>query len=218
VSDDGLAARLRAATQPMHSAAQGTRFIRALFRGRIERREYCLLLRNLHALYDALERGLVRNADTPALAPLPVPALLRAASLNSDLSHLHGTGWRELQLTAAMSDYVARIEQVSAGQPPLLAAHAYVRYMGDLSGGQLLGGIVGAALRLEGGRGTAFYRFDGDPTSLKAQFRTALDGLPVDAGTANAIVTEAIDAFARHVRLFRELGRAPPDAGAGAAG
>ena len=35
-------------------------------------------------------------------------------------------------------DYVNRINQISEEKPELLVAHAYTRYLGDLSGGQIL--------------------------------------------------------------------------------
>jgi heme oxygenase len=105
-----------------------------------------------------------------------------------------------------MRAYVARIESVTGTRPRLLAAHAYVRYMGDLSGGQLLRDIARRALSLRDERGTAFYAFAmGSPEALKAEFRRGLDALALPDGDSDAIVTEADDAFARHVALFEEL-------------
>jgi heme oxygenase len=40
-----------------------------------------------------------------------------------------------------------------------LLAHAYVRYLGDLSGGQIIGGRIKRAYGLKGKEGTAFYDF-----------------------------------------------------------
>ena len=205
----GLAARLRAATQPAHRLAEHSGFMRDLLQGRVHRGIYCLLLRNLHALYEALEAGLDRHADAPAVAPLRFPACYRTAPLARDLALLHGPGWDALPCVPAMHAHVARITQLSAQQPTLLAAHAYVRYLGDMSGGQLLAGIVRRALALDEHAGTAFYRFDEDVGAMKKAFRASLDALPVDAATADDIVAEAIDAFARHVILFDELETTP---------
>lgn len=41
-----------------------------------------------------------------------------------------------------------------------MLAHAYVRYLGDLSGGQVIGARIKKAYGLNGQDGTAFYRFD----------------------------------------------------------
>lgn len=179
----------------------------ALLQGRIEPGEYNVLLRNLHALYEALEEALDRHAALPHIAPLRIAALYRAPALAADLARLHGAHWRSLPLAAAMSDYIARIAVLAGADPAPLAAHAYVRYLGDLSGGQILRDLVRRALALGGNAGTAFYAFgsDDEVTLLKAAFRSAMDGLPVNDATAAAIINEARAAFALHIRFFNEL-------------
>jgi heme oxygenase len=207
MSQTGLAVRLRDATQPMHRLAERSAFMRGLMRGDVAPQVYVRFLRNLHALYDALERELDRHASLPLLAPVRMPELFRTTALVEDLCHLHGHGWATLALADAMKDYVARIRELGSEHPGLLAAHAYIRYMGDLSGGQLVGDVVRRALVLDHGAGTAFYRFaeGSDIPALKQRFRTALDGLPLDETACGAILDEANGAFEMHVRLFEEL-------------
>ena len=97
-------------------------------------------------------------------------------------------------------------------QPDLLVAHAYVRYLGDLSGGQMLARIVRESLALGSGPGVAFYDF-GHPEEvarLKQAFRDGLDAVPADEATMNAIVAEARLAFESHRRLFDELADSAP--------
>jgi heme oxygenase len=217
VSELRLAARLREATQALHRAAESSGVMRQILDGRIEAGAYCLLARNLHALYAALERALDRHAALPVVAPIRFPALFRTSALEEDLRYLHGADWAELPLAPAMRDYVARIDDLAAVRPALLSAHAYVRYMGDLSGGQMLRDIVRRALgRHDGdGAGTAFYAYGDavDAGEAKARFRSALDALPVDAVGADAIVAEANSAFGRHLLLFTELDGGPVAAG-----
>ena len=206
-----LSSKLKDATRELHRATENTGAMSTLLRGQVDRAHYCVLLRNLHALYGALEAALDRHATAPQVAPVRMPVLFRTAALGADLRVLHGPGWSELAVAAAMRSYVARLDEVARTQPPLLAAHAYVRYMGDLSGGQILRDIVGRALGLPDGAGIAFYTFagGGDGRNLKDRFREGLDALPVDEAVARAIVAEARDAFARHVALFEELHRPP---------
>jgi heme oxygenase len=61
----------------------------------------------------------------------------------------------------ALSDFISHINHLStsANGAPLLLAHAYVRYLGDLSGGQIIGGRIRRAYGLKGTEGTAFYDF-----------------------------------------------------------
>jgi len=110
-------------------------------------------------------------------------------------------------LQPAALGYVQRLQQLAADDPPLLVAHAYVRYLGDLSGGQLLSRIVAGAYGLVDGRGTRFYDFGpaGEPAALASALRRGLDALPVDGALAAAIIDEAREAFRRHQALFIEL-------------
>ena len=206
-----LSSRLKEATRELHRLAENSGGMGALLRGRVERAPYCLLLRNLHALYAALEDALDRHAALPQVAPVRMPVLYRTAALAADLRTLHGPCWDELTVAAAMQSYVARLAEVARTRPPLLAAHAYVRYMGDLSGGRILRDVIARTLALQDGAGIAFYTFAdaGDGRELKERFREGMDALPVDDALAQAIVAEARAAFARHVELFEELHRPP---------
>lgn len=205
-----LAERLRTATRELHRSVERAGLMPALLRGQLPRADYLLLLRNLHALYEALESGLARHADHPQLAPLQLPALARAGALAADLDALHGAGWAPaLPLCAATRAYVDRLRLLADHRPPLLAAHAYVRYLGDLNGGQVLARLVGQGLQLAPGQGVAFYDFGAaeQVAACSRAFRAGLDGIAPDEAAAQALVDEACDAFVRHRELFEQLQR-----------
>jgi heme oxygenase len=111
-----------------------------------------------------------------------------------------------VQPSVAAQTYVARIHEVANTQPELLVGHSYTRYLGDLSGGQILKGIAERAMNLTDG-GTAFYRFDAipDEKAYKVKYRQALDELPIDDAMAEQIVNEANDAFKLNMKMFQEL-------------
>lgn len=198
-----LAARLKDETRELHRAVERTAFVRALLHGTLEPGRYVLLLRSLHGLYAALEAGLEAHAADPRLAPFAEPALRRRAPLEGDLQALAGPGWRSLPTVPAAVRYIARLDALAAREPLRLAAHAYVRYLGDLSGGQLLAGIVARRI----GSATAFYGF-GDAAAVARcadALRLGLDGLGADPAVADAVVAEARTAFVLHGELFDEL-------------
>jgi heme oxygenase len=89
----------------------------------------------------------------------------------------------------------------------LLIAHAYVRYLGDLHGGQLLRRCVARVLQVEDGQGLDFYDFG--PAERVAQlihgFRVALNGLALEASEAEAMAQEARLGFALHIDIFEQL-------------
>jgi heme oxygenase len=205
-----LAARLRTATHELHRLVERAGLMPALLRGQLPMAGYLALLRNLQPIYAALESGLARHAAHPQLAPLPLAGLARAPALAADLESLHGPGWAlDLTLCAAAQAYVGRLQQLADHQPALLAAHAYVRYLGDLNGGQVLARRVGQALRLSPGQGLAFYDFGPDEQAA-AQARALRDGLDAiapDEPAAQALVDEACAAFERHRELFEQLER-----------
>lgn len=210
-----LAQRLKAETKALHTAAERSRFMGVLLRGQMSRAPYCAMLRNLHSIYAALESALARRARHPVIAPVFLPGLVRTDALVDDLLAVHGADWAiAFELLPTSLRYVAHLQAIEAAQPERLLAHAYVRYLGDLSGGQMLRRIVAASMglpRAQGaGCGTAFYDF-GDAASTRAltlTFRAGLDDVVVDDEGADAIVAEARLAFEWHLRLFDELARA----------
>lgn len=203
-----LADRLRTETRALHTTAERSSFMRVLLRGRMARTAYCALLRNLHAIYAALEPALARHAGHPLLAPVSLSALRRLSALEHDLRVLHGPAALDaLALQPAAACYAARLHDLDAARPELLLAHGYVRYLGDLSGGQMLRGIVAASPAIDGAGAVAFYDF-GDPARTRAltqALRAGLASLSVAGTQADELVDEAKLAFALHHRLFEEL-------------
>jgi len=206
-----LAQRLKAATAEDHRRVERSGVMVTLLRGRIERVDYLALLRNLHALYAALEPALLRHAASAVVGPVVMPELFRSDALERDLQTLHhDADPPAAALRPATVAYVQRLRELDATRPELLVAHAYVRYLGDLSGGQQLRRIVGQALGLAGAAGTRFYDF-GDSArvgALALRFRAALEEVGAQAHDANAIVAEAESAFRRHGQLFEQLAAA----------
>ena len=209
----GLAERLRLETRELHAATERTGAMAALLAGRLSRPAYCAMLRNLRALYAALEAALLQHQHDAAIAPLQAQTLQRTPALTSDLSVLHGPTWAtELPLQPAMASYVHRLQTLAQIASPAWVAHAYVRYLGDLHGGQILKRLVarGLGLREAAGSklaGTQFHEFgdEAQVQALRQQLRHALAVLPVSAAEQDLIVAEARWAFVQHQRLFEAL-------------
>lgn len=91
-----------------------------------------------------------------------------------------------------------RIHEVGEKDPVLLVAHSYTRYMGDLSGGQILKKVAQRALKLPStGEGLNFYRFEGihSAKGFKQLYRSRMNELELDAETKEKIVAESNLAF-----------------------
>jgi heme oxygenase len=208
----GLAQRLREGTWALHSAAERAGVMPALLRGKLPASGFWRLQRNLLLVYQALETALAGHATHPLLAPLQLGRLARCGALQADLAALAGPDWQTTlpSAGAAASHYADRLQSLALQQPSALAAHAYVRYLGDLAGGQALRRVAQQAYGLLGDAGTRFFDF-GPPAEvarLSQDLRAALDSLPLDEPSQQAMVAEAQWAFAQHVRLFDELAEA----------
>lgn len=178
--------------------------MRALLSGRLPLAAYRALLVNLRTIYAALEHELGLRRGELAGFGADLAALRRTPALDSDIAWLDAVvAGAPVAPQAATTAYVERLGRLGRERPMLLVAHAYVRYLGDLHGGQVLGRIVGQKL----GAATAFYEFGSAPevAGLIARFRTALDGLALDDAERALMVDEARSAFERHVALFDGL-------------
>ena len=182
----------------------------------------------------AFEGALERHAAHPTLEPTYNPALLaRAPSLSADISHLlqvDESSWKthpiHVKLLGSspeqLTAYVQRIEELSnSSDPSPLLAHSYVRYMGDLSGGQTIRHILSKAYDLDeaAGFGVSFYAFKelrsaklaslGEMKRIKDWFREGINeageqGAEVK-GQAGVLIrwpTHIADYFYTHQRLL----------------
>lgn len=206
-----LANRLREGTKHSHTAAENTAYMKCFLKGIVEWEPFRKLLANLYLVYSALEEALQQYQDLPVVGSMYFPELNRAANLEKDLAFYYGDNWRE-QITPlpAGQIYVDRIREIANTEPTLLIAHAYTRYMGDLSGGQALKNIIRSALNLPPDRGTALHEFEQIPTveakrAFKEKYRQTLDSLPIDEATIQRIVDEANYAFQLNRDVVHEL-------------
>jgi heme oxygenase len=201
-----LSTQLRQASHDLHGVAEKSGLMADLLRGKLSRRDYTQWLLNLQAIYTALEDGVGR---APLLADMDCTPLFRSNAIAQDLVFLQPTA--DMALCEATLRYVARLQELSASGSRLLLAHAYVRYLGDLHGGQLLRRTVARLLPSDGVHGLAFYDF-GTPervAELIQVFRAGLNNLDLDGALAAAMAQEARQGFTLHIDMFRQLSAAP---------
>jgi heme oxygenase (biliverdin-producing, ferredoxin) len=211
---EGLADLLRARTRVLHAQAERSGILADILRGQAGRGGYALLLRNLLPAYRALEAGLARHRDTPGVGGLLAPGLARAPAIESDLAALAGPEWPErLVLLEPGRRYGERVAAAAEGGGARLVAHAYVRYLGDLNGGQLVRRLLAESLGLDE-RVLAFYAFPAIPDlpAFRAAYRRAVDLAVV--GERELVVEEALAAFRLNIELseaVREAAAEPPE-------
>ena len=203
-----LATQLREGTSKSHTMAENVNFIKSFLGGVIDKGSYTEMLSKLYFVYEAIENAMEKNKDHEYIKPIYFPELNRTDSLKEDLIFHYGEDWLEnVTLSKATLDYVNRINAISKEKPELLVAHAYTRYLGDLSGGQILKKIAQRSMGLEGSKGLAFYEFKevSDEAQFKLNYKAALDSLPIKENEASQIIAEANTAFTLNMNIFSEL-------------
>lgn len=213
-----LSVALPARTRQLHWQAERTGFVADLIRGRGSRPGYLLYLRNLLPAYGALEHGL--QGAGPKIRWFARPELARLPALEADLLALAGPEWAALPVLSEGRRYQARVAEAAAGDGTRLLAHAYVRYLGDLSGGRILRKVLARSLALPP-EALRLYDFPGIPDvePFKARFRAALDRAGRDVADVAQVLAEADAAFQLNIELseavqgaLRQPARLPPAA------
>ncbi len=199
-----LSEALKTGTAASHQAAEDVHFVRNFIKGSIDRTLYAELVLSLYHVYTQLEESL--NEHAPRYFPTcHFPnELSRKGALEEDVDFWHGSVPE--RISPATRDYVQRLEYLAKTDPLLLLAHAYTRYLGDLSGGKILARVARKAMQLEQ-EGLEFYEFPHVKSAklFKDQYRTALDELHLTPTQVSKLVAEANVAFVLNMRLFEEL-------------
>tara|TARA_A100001037_G_scaffold290639_1_gene303750 strand:- start:229 stop:975 length:747 start_codon:yes stop_codon:yes gene_type:complete len=205
-----LASQLREGTKKAHTMAENTGFVSCFLKGVVDKATYRKLVVDLYFVYFAMEEEIERLtlAGHPVVSRISYPELNRREALEKDLRFYFGSDWANyLKPTSSAEAYVARIHKVAKQTPELLIGHHYTRYIGDLSGGQILKNIAQKAMNLPAHDGLRFYEFDKiqDEKIFKSQYSQNLDSLPINQSMVDLIVQEANHAFQWNMEIFQEL-------------
>uniref|UniRef100_A0A3B4A7N4 heme oxygenase (biliverdin-producing) n=1 Tax=Periophthalmus magnuspinnatus TaxID=409849 RepID=A0A3B4A7N4_9GOBI len=200
-----LSEQIKTATKESHVRAENTELMLSFQRGQVTLPQFKLLLCSLHEIYTALEEEMDRNRDHPAVAPIYFPQeLSRLESIEKDLAFFYGPEWREqIRTPAATKRYAHRLRQIGRENPELLVAHAYTRYLGDLSGGQVLGRIAQKSMGLKGSEGLSFFAFPGvsSPNLFKQLYRSRMNSIELAQEERESVLQEAATAFELNIQV-----------------
>ncbi|KND43797.1 MULTISPECIES: heme oxygenase (biliverdin-producing) [Streptomyces] len=213
-SDTAFSTLIRAASHEQHTEAESTTFMGDMLGGKLGVEAYARYTEQLWFVYEALESAAPGLAGDPVAGPFVQPELMRLPALERDLEHLRGPGWRAtLTSLPATEEYAARVAECGRSWAGGYVAHHYTRYLGDLSGGQI---IRDRAEKTWGfarkGDGVRFYVFEEitNPAAFKRGYRELLDRVRADDLEKQRIVSECKRAFALNTAVFLALGEEFP--------
>ncbi len=207
----GLVVAMRDRTRELHTRAERSGIIAEILHDRGSLGGYALFLRNILPAYQQMEQGLEQKKNG-ALACVARPELYRAAAIEFDLLHLEGPNWHQrLPLLPAGARYAERIAVASEGDGTRLIGHAYARYLGDLSGGQILKRLLARSLALKP-LALSFYDFPDipDADAFKSVFRNGIDEAASQIADVTAVIDEAFIAFELNIELSESVAAAAP--------
>lgn len=198
-----LSAALHDSTMEAHEQAEHATFITKLMNGEGTADGLVALLRQSLPVYEALEDECRAIGTDPRIAAILDPRLDRTDSLRADLE-AHALEGRSCDvIVPAVADYVVELRACS-GNPAAMIGHHYVRYLGDLSGGQIVKTMVRRHYGLEDG--LTFYEFDiPKPKVYKDNYRDALNTLPLSEDERREALDAATRAFELNHRIFLDL-------------
>lgn len=203
-----LSQLLREATRAVHKTAETTGFITRLMAGELSVAAYADLAAQHRVIYTALESADDALRQDPVGSTLVIDGLARAAAIERDLESLVGPRWRdEVTALPATERYAERLREVVGTWLGGYAAHAYTRYLGDLSGGLAIKAILQRRYGVAD-EAVQFYTFPSipKPKLFKDEYRARLDALPFDDDERARVAQEACVAFELNTAVFGELG------------
>ncbi|KAF7348317.1 hypothetical protein MSAN_01785500 [Mycena sanguinolenta] len=221
---------LKEGTKKAHEEVEVSPAATAMLRGELDKEEYVRFLMMLWHIYKYTPLFFLPPSGTKitrSSSPHTTPPCSRAPPLSADIAHLLDvpesswkSHWIHTQLMAAkppaLETYITRIQSIAdSPDPSALLAHSYVRYLGDLSGGQTIQRALAKAYGLTiGGAGLSFYAFkelhsskpasQGEMKRIKDWFRA---GMNKGAGGQRraAVMEEASRVFEFTGEIFKAV-------------
>jgi heme oxygenase (biliverdin-producing, ferredoxin) len=200
-ADWQLSVAMRAASRQEHDAAERSPFLSELLAGGLGKEAYAAYLLRLRTVYAALEEAVRRQRHDPVIANVYDPVLERLPAIDADVECWTGGSWAATNSPAAES-YRRRLESATGAA---LLAHHYTRYLGDLSGGQVIGRTLNRVFGLNG-IGIAFYAFPLQPKRYKDDYRARIDALTLQTEQVESLLSEVKFAFRLNQAVLDELG------------
>ena len=202
---------LRERTRGGHSASEGANFMDDLMKGNGSREDYIALVAQHYFIYEALETAALDFADDAEAAAFISPQLTRLPALRADLAFLIGDDWLStIAPLPTTQRYTARILEIATqGWAGGFIAHHYTRYLGDLSGGQIIRTLMQRQFGFET-NGVGFYLFDeiAKPKEFKDTYREQLDAVAWSSDERERVIDEVMLAYGFNTDLFSDLAAA----------
>ena len=195
--------KLHARIGKAHHKAEGMAFSRSLLQGEATPIQIAGLMRALLPAYSLLEDEAPTLASALGAESIPWSALARRSALEHDIAVLSSID--RTPLSAAGVIWHEHLKTLVRQAPHRLMAHVYVRYGGDLSGGQQLAEKANAIISREGLSPLSFWSFEQEVPKLKQALHDGFEEMDLSEAEEEELLEEAEVAFGETQRLLAEL-------------
>ena len=202
----GLADEMKRETASQHRLAERSGIIADILNQSVSFTHYVLYVRNLASVYRAIEAPVYVHTNFEhdiSINHFLDKRLERTPHLERDLDNLVGRKvWQLLPILPATRKYVSHINDTKYTLPIAMVGHFYVRYLGDLNGGQVLQRLLKEKLDLDD-QCTNFYRFTKikNLPQYRSYYRNMINSINVDTNSTEKIVSTATQAFQFNIDL-----------------
>jgi heme oxygenase len=196
--------RLHGRIGAAHHQAEGMAFSRSLLAGQANPRQLAALIRALAPAYDLIESQGPLLAGALGAAGFPWADLARSQALGQDITGLAVVP--ATPVSAAAGIWVEHLQRLALQASHRFMAHVYVRYGGDLSGGQQLAEQAKAILVGQGLPPLQFWEFQRPIPELKQELHDAIEKMELSEDEEQELLEESVVAFHDTQRLLAELG------------
>ncbi len=192
---------LKKQTEQNHSDAEQTEFMQTLFRGNLPIDSYVKYLTILMYVYDTLEITVRDNLDDDLISMFFDEKLERSWRISADLGNLKKVITFNSKLTDHVNEYMIMIGNAS---PVELLAHHYIRYLGDISGGQILKRILQQSYGLSEAQ-MSFYGFDLDIKQYRDNYKAKLNSFIKSANDQQLFINTVNDVYKITTKILNAI-------------
>lgn len=205
---------LKEITWDDHEKAEYTDYLQAMLGGKLTTAGYTEMVAQHYFAYIVLEEAAEKWRNDPVGGPFVVDALNRVKPLEADLQTLLGDNWLDqIKPNEATKEYIDRMRDVCFDWAGGYIAHAYTRYLGDLSGGQILKSSLERAYNFKNNEGVEFYEFKDIPNyhGFKEEYRDLLNQADWTEEEQKRVIDEALVAYQLNTKVLVEIGQNLPE-------
>lgn len=201
-----LADLLKAETWSLHAEAEKTGIVADIIRQRVQMVDYLNFIQNLREIYKTLESEMSWLSRFEPLRVFFTSSLFRHQHLNHDYETLlsQHSALDVGRIHPVTRTYCAHIRDSQTNKPAAMLAHIYVRYLGDLNGGQVLRRLLKSSLDLTD-ECLTFYSFLDiqDLHKFRTGLRETLNRIALSEEERDEVSFAAMDAFRFNIAVSK---------------